>query len=183
VRPSSSSNPAPPLDLEPESMTPPPPRPFLSGCACCGGGLTCKEPAKGSAHCCWCPAPQHKPPLTLVLFFFFPTQTNSVFSNFPHKQLLSKYCTGGSRAAPHVGGRWGQWQLARRGCSRQLGHQWARPGGRAPGGHVGGVGLARKRTRQEAEVHGQHGPGLAGPAEYVHARGLLGRSLISLAHC
>jgi hypothetical protein len=92
VRLSSSSNLALPLDLEPESMTLPPPRPFLSGGACCGGGLTCPAPAKGSAHCCWCLAPQHKthgPPLTLVLFSSFPHK--QFFSNFPHKQLLSTH--------------------------------------------------------------------------------------------
>jgi hypothetical protein len=54
ARPSSSSNPAPPaLDLEPESMVPPP-RPFSSGS--CSGLASCPAPAKGSAHWWWCPA-------------------------------------------------------------------------------------------------------------------------------
>lgn len=57
--PSSSSKPAPPLDLEPASMNPPPP--FLSGgggCCCCCCGLeeatATARAAKGSDH--WWPA-------------------------------------------------------------------------------------------------------------------------------
>jgi hypothetical protein len=50
---------------------------------------------------------------------------------------------GGSRSAPHVGEWLGRWQLAS-GVDVAGGSaiNWAGPGGQAPGGHVGGVGLA-----------------------------------------
>lgn len=151
VRPSSSSNPAPPLDLEPDSMTPPPPRPFLSGGACCcGGGLTCPAPAKGSAHCCcWCPAGVEEThdttntqsaAFSFSFFFFFPTK-QTVIEELRRRKPCGPTC------------RWVVGPVAasaRRGCSRRGA---AISVGRARRASTwrsrGGAGLATERTRRD----------------------------------